>query len=880
MADSAEIIEALQTAEHAARVGARDSYEASEQAKRAKATAELRAEMAAPRQFSASQHQLLAEWIEHWVAIQTEFQKAASPADVTMLARRLVSDFEAVEAQALRTEAYRRSEYYRDPECGWNSAGLTSNALEYPPDPGRDQRTFDHNWFESVTESFAAWQALGVHNQWWVQEYADINLSDYGPTRLLSDAPVPHADLLSERFGSKITLFELLGQVKSVKPSPKWLNTVADLVGSELGAQLRATLLRWLSLLEIQGKPADRNRLWPLADNYQEFARETLEVIQAYGGPKPAVLRALCTYNTFRGIFYSDGSGIPGGRNSDPAVLSMRATEVLRGAVWALSHWRDEEVVACLGQTTERLLVKLFRCRGQLTHRSLAGANACMLALSEIGTPAAVIMLERIKQRTRDRLVANQVEKAKARAAENAGLTVSELEELSVPTCEFARVGDDVIVFGDVEAQLRIVPGQGASVTWVGSNGKPLKSVPTSITKDKAHAEELKALKARVKLIDEVLSVQRHRIEALYLTGRTWPLATWRERYLDHPLVAMLARRLIWRIEQDGKAASVIWCDGRLVDVTGSSRDWSDGAVVSLWHPLDGELAEVTAWRLFLMRHRIMQPFKQAHRETYPLTDAERSTGTYSNRFAGHVLRQHQAAALARTKSWTAGLQAGWDGGTDDPWWRVSLPTVELKAEFGVNGIADQFAPQGSFVFVTTDRVRFVSAAPSQSANPANHTRLLADVPPRLLSEVLRDVDLMVGVASIGNDPTWADQGPDDHRRYWQQTASGEIGQTGEMRRQILADIVPCLKIASVCRLTERYLHVQGKRHEYRIHLGSGNILMENDRYLCIVSTGAPNAADTFIPFEGDGTLAVILSKALMLANDDRIKDATILSQL
>ena len=62
----------------------------------------------------------------------------------------------------------------------------------------------------------------------------------------------------------------------------------------------------------------------------------------------------------------------------------------------------------------------------------------------------------------------------------------------------------------------------------------------------------------------------------------------------------------------------------------------------------------------------------------------------------------------------------------------------------------------------------------------------------------------------------------------------------------------------------------------YRIHLGSGNILMEpNDRYLCIVPARGAASASTgkvFLPFEGDGTLAVILSKALLLAEDKSIK--------
>jgi len=37
---------------------------------------------------------------------------------------------------------------------------------------------------------------------------------------------------------------------------------------------------------------------------------------------------------------------------------------------------------------------------------------------------------------------------------------------------------------------------------------------------------------------------------------------------------------------------------------------------------------------------------------------------------------------------------------------------------------------------------------------------------------------------------------------------------------------------------------------------------------------------DVFVPFEGDHLFSVILSKAIMLANDRKIKDETILRQL
>jgi hypothetical protein len=55
-----------------------------------------------------------------------------------------------------------------------------------------------------------------------------------------------------------------------------------------------------------------------------------------------------------------------------------------------------------------------------------------------------------------------------------------------------------------------------------------------------------------------------------------------------------------------------------------------------------------------------------------------------------------------------------------------------------------------------------------------------------------------------------------------------------------------------------------------------------NDRYLCIVPQqgGAQSGERLFLPFEGDTILAVILSKAFLLAEDKKITDPSITRQI
>jgi hypothetical protein len=160
---------------------------------------------------------------------------------------------------------------------------------------------------------------------------------------------------------------------------------------------------------------------------------------------------------------------------------------------------------------------------------------------------------------------------------------------------------------------------------------------------------------------------------------------------------------------------------------------------------------------------------------------------------------------------------------------------------------------------------------------------ILEQIPPLVFSEIMRDVDLFVGVASVGNDPNWADGGPEGrYRDYWQHYSFGELSATAQSRRALLERLLSRLKIADRCTLADRFLIVRGNLRSYKIHLGSGNILMTpNDQYLCIVPKQSAKAGDRFfLPFEGDGTLSLIMSKAFLLADDTKITDPTIVSQI
>ena len=566
--------------------------------------------------------------------------------------------------------------------------------------------------------------------------------------------------------------------------------------------------------------------------------------------------------------------------------------DVLRGLAWCCGLREDDEAARALC----KLAVISYKKLPGIGPRYVKIGNACVWALGNMPGLGAIGQLAILKTRVKFGTAQKLIAKAFDAAAKRAGLPVDEIEEMAVPAYGLDSVGSRVESFGEYSAEVRMESGDAVSIIWRKADGKSLKSAPAVVKSD--HADDYRELTQSVKDLQRMLSAQRERLDSLFLSQRSWPLETWKTRYLDHPLIGVLARRLIWTFSNDGTSIDGVWSGEALHDIDGKPLRLSDAATVALWHPIGKSIGNVLSWRERLEQLGVQQPFKQAHREVYLLTDAERQTRTYSNRFAAHILRQHQFNALCAARGWKNTLRLYVD--QDFPPATRHLPQWNLRAEYWVDGIGTEYGVDmnetGVFLRVATDQVRFYLPTAAQSSfhgyagrdlqrgQPAEPMPL-DQIPPLVFSEIMRDVDLFVGVASIGNDPTWNDGGENrGHGDYWRDYSFGELGETAKTRKAVLEKLIPRLAIAERCRMTDKFLVVRGDLRTYKIHLGSANILMEpNDQYLCIVpARGAAKVGGgrVFLPFEGDERLSVILSKAIMLAADTKIADPTIVSQI
>ena len=546
----------------------------------------------------------------------------------------------------------------------------------------------------------------------------------------------------------------------------------------------------------------------------------------------------------------------------------------LKGLIWSMSKFHDSKTLSILAKLTERCFEKI----PGVGPTAASIGNACIYTLGNTKGLEGISHLSRLKLRIKQNNTKTIIENYIEASSKKLGVSTSEIEELSIPDFGLKQ-GCKSYAFDDYMLDIKIESIGKVELIWIKPDGGIQKSTPSFVSESTKHKQTLKKAKDSVAQIKKYLTAQRDRIDRLYLFNRVWTYEKFLKYYLDHGLVCFLAKDLIWSFKNNDEEITAIWHDGHWEDVNGNKLNWVDqNTQVTLWHPIHSSINDVVAWRNKLEDLEIQQPLKQAYREVYILTDAEVVTKSYSNRMAAHLLKQHQFKALTAIRGWKYSLMGAYDDGRDNDIATIQIKEHDLEAQFWINEVNadDAWNDAGIWDYVATDQVRFV--------DNQNEVKDLIDIPKIVLSEILRDVDLFVGVASVGNDPEWRDNGGlPQYRDYWTSYSFGELTEVAKTRKEILEKLVPRLKIAKVATIDGKFLKIKGNKRTYKIHLGSTNILMEpNDQYLCIVPARGKdvNTENVFLPFDGDRGLSLVLSKAFLLADDDKITDSTILSQI
>lgn len=389
----------------------------------------------------------------------------------------------------------------------------------------------------------------------------------------------------------------------------------------------------------------------------------------------------------------------------------------------------------------------------------------------------------------------------------------------------------------DVTCELHVSSGAEA-VLMARRAGKELKSMPPELKKHAAFA----ALKEGRGDLQVRCRRARNALED-FMVRRVIFTGTELQELIQHPLLAPMLGALV--LVADGKAG--------LPDKDGKSLRGADGRTHSLgskdsWfiaHPHDLlPAASWAGWQSFIVREHIVQPFKQVFRELYVPVAGEDEKGV-SRRYARHTLKPAQALALIGQRGWLYSC----DDGARRIMRHAGIVTVLSFEEY--------FHVPSQVDTITVADVRFERLGPGLQPSVA-----LLEVPPVLFSEVMRDLDLMVSVAWIGQGEP--------------QFTPATIG----MRAALIRAVADALKLTNI-EITERHARIQGQFGSYRVHLGSA-VAMKSDSGMIWLSAAVKDAREPlFLPFaDADPGTAEVLSKVLLLAQDHTIKNAELIRQL
>ena len=389
----------------------------------------------------------------------------------------------------------------------------------------------------------------------------------------------------------------------------------------------------------------------------------------------------------------------------------------------------------------------------------------------------------------------------------------------------------------------------------VGESGKPcveykkegaeklLKSAPAALKKTE--------LNEHVQDVYKRLKQQHERTRAMFenfMTEQVQLPAQEIASLLKNPVVSPIVKALVF-ITKEGETGLISVSEENifLTNWDNSQKQIERETELRVAHVWDFYTSKHWhEWQKFIFENKIVQPFKQVFRELYVKLEEELEKNK-SFMFAGNQIQPKKAVATLKSRRWIADYESG----LQKVFYKQNL-IAEIYAQ------ADWFSPAD----IECPAIEYVYFSPRRYTGIKSEAFKIKDIDDILYSEIMRDVDLAVSVAHAGSvDP---------------ETSHSTI----EMRRAVCEFTLPLFKIENV-RFEKNFAFIKGSRAEYSVHLGTGLARKTAGSAINIVAVHSQQRGKLFLPFvDEDPKTAEVLSKILMLARDESIKDPYILEQI
>jgi hypothetical protein len=349
------------------------------------------------------------------------------------------------------------------------------------------------------------------------------------------------------------------------------------------------------------------------------------------------------------------------------------------------------------------------------------------------GSDAALLQLALISEKSKFAALKAGAASRISAIADARGLSPDELADRLVPTFNLDDAATTTLSFGersffvtfDENLQPRV---KDASGTLLKDLPRPNKSDDAALAK--AAKSQLSGLKKDIKTVADLLL---RRLERAMIERRLIDAAAFTACFVEHPLTFHVARRVLWEaVDESGARVALVRLaeDRTFADLHDNAWTAPRGVKFAVVHPIDLDDASLTAARTIWADYELLQPFAQLGRAVHRFTTAQ---------LAGNALKVRDGKQ-APAPTLVFGLEGRqWrrydiiDGGAFGNHTRL-FGNVRAVVDYDGNvGVGYIEASE-----TLTVRGVFSSKATRQALS-------LAEVSPRVLSEVVLDIDTALG---------------------------------------------------------------------------------------------------------------------------------------
>ncbi|WP_164557779.1 DUF4132 domain-containing protein [Massilia atriviolacea] len=240
------------------------------------------------------------------------------------------------------------------------------------------------------------------------------------------------------------------------------------------------------------------------------------------------------------------------------------------------------------------------------------------------------------------------------------------------------------------------------SLRLVDARGKVSKTLPAN--KDPALTAAWDAASSQFKTVSAALKavakLQAPRMLAALVTAKTWSAPRWTQLFLDHAVLRIMGRSLIWQTQGADPLSFRIAEDFSLLQANDEVVTLAPDAQLSLWHPATARDGEAEAWRSNFADYEIVALIDQIGAPTALPPAASMSAECLLAPAGLRVPQEQLASTLARF-----GYRKGpVNDGPSIDWHEWHLPAAQLSVHLE-NGYCSPMMEIGSPIEINGIRV-------------------------------------------------------------------------------------------------------------------------------------------------------------------------------